>query len=68
LTDLSNWNAKAAGQHFARNFSATRPLDIAAIKANAQKLLASADPDERKVGEYHLAFCAEVESNLSVTN
>jgi hypothetical protein len=68
MTDLSNWNAKAAGQAFARSFVAKRPFDVTAIKANAQKLLASADPDERKVGEYHMAFCAEIESNLSVTN
>jgi len=61
LTDLSNWNAKAAGQKFARTFKAERPFDVAAIKANAEKLLASTDPDERKVGEYHMSFCQEIE-------
>jgi hypothetical protein len=67
MSDLANLNAKADGQKFARSFVAKRPFDVAAIKANAQKLLASADPDERKVGEYHMSFCAEIESNLSVT-
>jgi hypothetical protein len=61
LTELSNWNAKAAGQAFARQFKAERSFNIAAIKANAEKLLASTDPDERKIGEYHRAFCLEIE-------
>jgi hypothetical protein len=66
LTHLSNWNAKAAGQEYARIVIAKRALEIAAIKANAQKMLAGADPDERKGGEYQLAFCTEIESNVSV--
>jgi hypothetical protein len=67
VSDLANWNAKAAGQKFARTFKADRPFDVAGIKANAERLLASSDPDERKVGEYHMAFCTEIESNISVT-
>jgi hypothetical protein len=61
LTPLPNFNAEAAGQAFARTFKAGRLFDLAAIKAKARKLLASADPDEREVGEYHMAFCSEIE-------
>ena len=61
MSELSNWDAKTAGKQFARKVGNMSPCDIAAIKANAKNLLTSVDPDERKVGEYHMAFCLEIE-------
>lgn len=64
---LFNLDAKAVGQDFARTITAQRSPDIAAIKANAQTLLASEDPNEQWLGEYHIAFCTEIELNNPVT-
>lgn len=60
-------DAKGAGRDFARITAAKRLSDIAAIKANARKMLASEDPNERWVGEYHMSFCAEIELHNPVT-